>query len=231
MPHMQTEWGMLKAVAFTFVTFFTVNLAFGQHNQGMQFEVPYEFAIGSQVVPAGTYTFYVEGGRLAVRSDTAGPFRQAIIYRMSGPAELLDDGSLIFDKTESKRILSEVWLPGLGGILVYHIPEGHNRDVLLASALDQARPTSGKVAYGLTCGRCHGPDGGGNAKADKFFSTTIPRLNSAAVQGKSDAELKQVITQGVRAMPPVEIDEAGFRHRLPQQDVDAVIAYIRTLKR
>jgi hypothetical protein len=31
-------------------------------------------------------------------------------------------------------------------------------------------------------------------------------------------------------MPPVEIDESGFRHRLPPQDVDAVIAYVRTLK-
>jgi hypothetical protein len=51
------------------------------------------------------------------------------------------------------------------------------------------------------------------------------------VQGKSDAELKELITKGSGAMPPVEIDESGFRHRLPAQDVDAVIAYVRTLKK
>jgi hypothetical protein len=42
--------------------------------------------------------------------------------------------------------------------------------------------------------------------------------------------LREQISQGSRLMPPVEIDESGFRHRLPPQDVDAVIAYVRTLK-
>jgi hypothetical protein len=50
------------------------------------------------------------------------------------------------------------------------------------------------------------------------------------VQSKSDAELKEIINKGGSAMPPVEIDESGFRHRLPPQDVDAVIAFVRTLK-
>lgn len=101
----------------------------------------------------------------------------------------------------------------------------------MVSRLNQTGTTSGKAAYNLTCGRCHGTDGQGDERADKFFQTTIPRLSSADVQGKSDAEFRELITQGSRVMPPVEIDEAGFRHRLPPQDVDAVIAYVRTLKR
>jgi len=223
---------ILKAfMAFTLVTLFALGLAFGQQDQGMRFDVPYEFALGSQALPAGTYSFYVDRDMLLVKSSTKGPLRNPIIYRMYGPAALLDDGSLVFDKTDGKRVLSEVWIPGTGGILVHSIPAGHSSDVLLGTSLNQTRPSSGKVAYNLTCGRCHGADGNGDVKADKFFKTTIPRLTSAAVQGKSDAELKEIITHGTSAMPPVEIDESGYRHRLPSQDVDAVIAYVRTLKR
>jgi len=83
----------------------------------------------------------------------------------------------------------------------------------------------------LRCGKCHGQDANGNEQADKYFNTTIPRLSSAEVQGKSDAELKEIITKGTREMPPVEIDESGFRHRLPPESVDAVIVYVRTLKK
>jgi mono/diheme cytochrome c family protein len=122
-------------------------------------------------------------------------------------------------------------MPGTDGILLHSIPKDHIRDVLLITGLDQTRKVSGKAAYNMTCGRCHGPDGKGDQRADKFFNITIPRLSSAEVQSKSDAELREIITKGSRVMPPVEIDESGFRHRLPLQDVDAVIAYVRTLKR
>jgi mono/diheme cytochrome c family protein len=101
---------------------------------------------------------------------------------------------------------------------------------LVVSDLNQTRAVSGKTAYSLTCGKCHGQDGKGDASADKFFNMTIPRITSVAVQGKSDAELRDLVTKGSSTMPPVEIDESGFRHRLPSQDVDAVIAYVRTLK-
>lgn len=83
----------------------------------------------------------------------------------------------------------------------------------------------------MTCANCHGQDGKGNEGARKFFSSAIPALDSPEVQAKSDAELKALINQGDQKMPPVEIDEAGYRHRLPPQDVEAVIAYLRTLRK
>jgi mono/diheme cytochrome c family protein len=220
-------------MAFILVTFFAVGLAFGQKGQIMRFEIPYEFTVGSKVLPAGTYTFTfsLEESRLTVRSVKGGTFFTNIITQLSGPAQFLRDGSLVFDKTEGGRILSEVWMPGTDGLLVHSVPKNHRRDVLVASVLSETSIVSGKGAYDLTCARCHGPDGKGDERADKFFNTTIPRLSSAEVQSKSDAELRQQITQGGRLMPPVEIDESGFRHRLPTKDVDAVIAYVRTLKR
>jgi cytochrome c553 len=216
-----------KLMTFLFVTIFSVGLAFGQT---MRFEVPYAFSFGPKVLPAGTYTFAVHNGFLVLGSDTGVSSHGNIITRLSGPAEFLRDGSLVFDKGDSGLTLSEVWLPGIDGLLLHSIPKGHSRSVLTAPNLDLTHTYTGKAAYNLTCGRCHGPDGNGDKRADKFFNLTIPRLTSAAVQNKPDAELKQLITQGSSVMPPVEIDEAGFRHRLPPQDVDAVIAYVHTLR-
>ena len=234
MPQMKARQVMPgKFVTVTLVTLFAVGLAFGQSEPRMKIEVPFEFTFGSTVLPAGTYTVYKFNNLLAVKSDTSGPLQDNIITWLSGPgpAELLNNGSLVFDNTDGKRVLSEAWIPGIDGILVHTNPKAHSREVLLGVALSQTRTVSGKVAYSLTCGRCHGPDGNGNEQADKFFNTTIPRLSSAEVQAMSDADLKKQITQGGSLMPPVEIEESGFRHRLPPQDVEAVIAYVRTLKR
>jgi mono/diheme cytochrome c family protein len=233
MQQMKT-WGVMarRLMAFILVTFFTVGLAFGQTGQAMRFEIPYEFTVGSKVLPAGTYTFSVDHSSLRVQSSTSKVTSMTpIMVRLSGPAEFLRDGSLVFDKTDGGPILSEVWMPETDGMLLHRTPKNHRRDFLLASDLNQTRTVSGKAAFKLTCGRCHGQDGNGDARADKFFNIRIPRLSSPEVQGKSDVELREQITQGRGAMPPVEIDESGFRHRLPPQDVEAVIAYVRSLKR
>jgi mono/diheme cytochrome c family protein len=232
MQQMKTRGVMARSLmAFLLVVFFAASAALAQTVQAMRFEIPHEFTVGSKVMPAGKYTFSVDNFGLAVKSATSGTVHTNIITRLSGPAEFLRDGSLIFDKTEGGRVLSEIWLPGGDGLLLHRTPANHHREVLMVSALNQTGTVSGKSAYNLTCGRCHGTDGQGDERADKFFKTTIPRLSSADVQSKSDAEFKELITQGSSMMPPVEIDESGFRHRLPPQDVDAVIAYVRTLKR
>jgi cytochrome c553 len=230
MRHLKTRVAMAtRLMTYLFVTVFVVGAAYGQR-QAMRVDIPYSFTVNSKVLPAGTYTFSVNENRLEVQSAASGPVFGIIITQISGPDQLFQDGSLVFDQINGNHILSEVWMPGTDGQLLHIIPKGHGRGVLLASYLSQTRTVSGKEAYTLTCGRCHGSDGKGNVEADKYFKTRIPRLDSAEVQSKSDAELREQINQGSKIMPPVEIDEAGFRHRLPQQDVDAVIAYVRTLK-
>jgi cytochrome c5 len=219
-------------MAFSLVAVFAVGLAYGQARQAVRFNLPYGFTVGSTMLPAGTYTFSISPdlSRLIVDSGTGKSARVAIITHINGPNELFQGGNLVFDKSEKGLTLSEVWLSGADGALLKPVSKGDARLVVSADALEANRTYSGKAAYSLTCARCHGDNGKGNPDADKFFGQKIPRLTSAEVQGKSDAELKQQITQGSGAMPPVEIDESGFRHRLPAQDVDAVIAYMRTLK-
>jgi len=218
-------------MAFILVTFFAVSPAFGQTGQYVQAEIPYEFTFASKVLPAGTYTFSVTNLGFEVKSATGEVLRAPILSRINGPTEFLRDGSLVFDKTGGGRILSEVWMPGTDGILLQSTPKTHSHEIFMfSSGLNQNPNASGRVAYEQTCSRCHGPTGKGDKGADKFFNVTIPRLSSAEVQSKSDAELREIITKGSRAMAPVEIDESGFRHRLQEQSVDAVIAFVRTLK-
>lgn len=217
-------------IAFALVTCFAVSAAFGQRH-AMRIDIPHAFTVGSdsKVLPPGTYTFSVNRNVLNVESSGV-TLTRMIITQLSGPGDFLEAGSLVFDTTGGGHILSEVWIPGTDGQLIYTIPKGHTHDVLLASYLSPTHTISGKTAYIQTCGRCHGVEGKGNKNADKFFNTTIPRLNSAAVQAKTDTELKVLINNGSSVMPPVEIEESGFKHRLPPQDVNAVIAYVRSLK-
>lgn len=220
-----------RLLAFLVATIFVAGSA---HGQGpIRVDIPYPFSTSSdsaKPLPAGTYFLTVEESRLVVRSSKGDQETPSIITRLSGPNSFLQAGALVFDSTGGRKVLSEVWLPGSDGILIHSIPKGHTRSVVSFSDLSVNGHASGKAAFDLTCARCHGEGGKGNPEADRFFGTTIPRLNSPEVQSKSDAELRAIIAAGTQKMPPVEVEEAGFRHRLPPQDVDAVIAYLRTLK-
>jgi mono/diheme cytochrome c family protein len=219
-------------IAFSLFTCLAAGAAFGQVSQVVK--IPYEFAVASKVLPAGTYTFSVATGAnewLQVRSENGTQSRVHIMTRLGGPSAFMQDGSLVFDKSSGRHILCEVWIPGTDGLLLRRAPNGTGREIVLLSDLRSTANLSGKAAYDRTCSRCHGPDGKGDPKADKFFNTAIPKLASERVQGKSDAEMREIITKGSSAMPPVEIDESGYRHRLSPESVDAVITHVRTFKR
>ena len=215
-------------------TVFAVAAAMGETERIMSFEVPYQFAVGTKAMPAGSYTFSLTQTspmKLKVQPEKGGAMWMNVVAPLRGPNELFRGGYLVFEKTNDGLTLSEIWLAGMDGALVHAISGGHERVVVASGAsLDANRNYSGKSAYSATCARCHGEDGKGDATADKFFDTKIPRLVSAEVQAKSDDDLRNQITLGSGKMPPVEVDEHGFRHRLPAQYVDAVISYVRTLK-
>ncbi|MCE5310827.1 MAG: cytochrome c [Acidobacteriales bacterium] len=96
-----------------------------------------------------------------------------------------------------------------------------------------AEELSGKAIFERTCKNCHGPEGKGNPTVDSFWKMKIPRLDSQYVQQKPDAELKKIITGGIRKMEPVRMDAPTAPHRakLTDSQVDSVIAYVRILKK
>jgi hypothetical protein len=210
----------------------TLLAAIGTYGQvsstaSIEVEVPFQFTLGKAVLPAGTYQFVGEnvGTRLSIHDGKTNATAN-VITQLGGP---IQDAILVFDDSAGVRTLSEVWIPGLAGLLMHSIPEGHKHVVLVGFTKGFAK-LSGKDAFDRTCSRCHGLNGKGDPDADKFFKMKIPRLNSPSVQAKSDEELKGIIANGLRDMPPVRLDKFGAGHLLPTQSIGEVIKYVRTLK-
>jgi mono/diheme cytochrome c family protein len=92
---------------------------------------------------------------------------------------------------------------------------------------------AGKVIYSESCIHCHGEAGTGNPVQDQFWKMRIPRLNGEYAQKKSDAQLRNVILNGTRKMPPAFRGEphSAKRTKVTSEKVPQLIAYIRSLKK
>jgi mono/diheme cytochrome c family protein len=103
---------------------------------------------------------------------------------------------------------------------------------LALSAPAYSAVNDGKATYEQSCINCHGVNGTGNNASDAFWKMKIPRLNGNYIQSKPDAELKNVILNGKRKMPPALLGSPETQHRSPVSaaQVPDLIAYIRTFK-
>jgi len=92
--------------------------------------------------------------------------------------------------------------------------------VLLApAALAQ---DSGADTYKAKCMMCHGPDGLGNTPAGKLAK--IVSYKDPSIVQKPDADLAAIIKTGKNKMP-------AFSTKLSDDQIGAVVAYIRTLQK
>ena len=99
----------------------------------------------------------------------------------------------------------------------------------------------------LTCGNCHSPKGpGGGDIAERAFSgglswdeppfkVTAPNITQDKETGigdYTDAELKQVLRKGIKrnGTPVAMVMPSGFYEIMTDRDLDAVIAYLHTIK-
>lgn len=74
--------------------------------------------------------------------------------------------------------------------------------------------------YKTNCVLCHAADGSGSSPSGKALKAKD--LRSPEVQGKSDAELTDVITKGMGKMP-------AFAKKLSADAIKSLVAYIREL--
>lgn len=216
----------------TLLTLLAAASAYGQAAASLDANVPFAFEAGGKVLPAGTYKFEVRFGSREVQVSGA-ENRSAhmwIITQLSG-FSIYRDAGLVFNNFEGKHVLSEIWIPGENGVLVSTTSKKHTNESVIAVISGATPNLSGKEIFEHTCARCHGPNGQGNPAADKFFKTPVPRLDSAYVQSKSDEELRDIISHGRRNMDPVRLKQATVEHLLDPKSVDAVIKYVRTLKK
>ena len=98
----------------------------------------------------------------------------------------------------------------------------------------------------LTCGNCHTPKGPPAAIAGKDFSgglswdeppfkVTAPNITQdkeTGIGNWTDAAVKTVLRKGIRpnGVPVAMIMPSGFYEIMTERDLDAVVAYLRTLK-
>jgi mono/diheme cytochrome c family protein len=82
---------------------------------------------------------------------------------------------------------------------------------------------AGKAVFKQRCSTCHGANGKGNETLSKALGAHIPAMDSDQVQGKSDDEIKAVITQGKGKMTAIK--------GLSDEGIANVIAFVRTFKK
>jgi mono/diheme cytochrome c family protein len=213
------------------LTLLVVASARGETGTVLSANVPFAFEAGGTSLPAGTYqfTFHSRDQSIVISGANTGEIKLHVISQLAG-ASLFKDTGLVFDAYQGHHVLSEVWIPGEGGALVNATPKEHPHEMVIAMVSGAAPKLSGKQVFERTCARCHGPQGKGNPAADKFFKTSIPRLDSKYVQSKSDQELMDIISHGKGNMDPVRIGQASMQHVLYPELVGEVITYIRTFK-
>ena len=95
-------------------------------------EVAFEFDVGDQTFPAGTYHIVQPNSKslvLVMRSaDGNHSAKVGILARISQGDNVASGGRVVFNVSgdEGGRYLSEVWLPGQDGFLVRGTPEEHD---------------------------------------------------------------------------------------------------------
>ncbi|WP_166306009.1 c-type cytochrome [Bradyrhizobium sp. 2S1] len=98
----------------------------------------------------------------------------------------------------------------------------------------------------LTCGNCHTPKGPSGEITDKAFSggaswdeppfkvtaSNITQDKETGIGNYTDAELRQLLRKGIKrnGAPVAMIMPSGFYEIMTGRDLDAVIAYLRTIK-
>ena len=82
--------------------------------------------------------------------------------------------------------------------------------------------SDGAAIYKAKCAMCHGADGAGQTAMGKNMK--LRDLRSAEVQKQTDAELVKWIADGKGKMP-------AYKGKLTPADIDALVAFIRTLKK
>ena len=117
---------------FLFLT--TLVFVSGQtgRREGFNAEIPFGFQIGTKSLSAGTYSFVFDQSSNAVsiigsRQKEHG--RLAVITRLGARAPK-ESATVIFDKLNEIRTLSEIWIPGVDGLLVHITSKEHSHEVI-----------------------------------------------------------------------------------------------------
>jgi mono/diheme cytochrome c family protein len=106
------------------------------------------------------------------------------------------------------------------------IPRGYQplSDTNPFQATDRAAVERGAIVFATFCQPCHGADAKGVGPVVKHGFPPPPPLSRAQTQDKTDAQLFDVVTNGVYTMPP-------YGPQLSHDDRWKVILHVRSFRR
>lgn len=99
-------------------------------------EIPFAFQAGSKTLPAGIYEFDIhrDEGNVSILGDTkvkgAESTEQILCWLAPPEHQSANDAHVVFDRVGDHYILSELWQPLMGGILVHSTKEPHEHHVV-----------------------------------------------------------------------------------------------------
>lgn len=99
---------------------------------------------------------------------------------------------------------------------------------MTAMAALSASAADAKAIYEKDCAKCHGPDGKGDTKMGKKAGAkdyTDPKVQDAM----KDGEMAKAIKEGIKDGDTVKMK--GFAETLSDDEVKALVAYVRTFKK
>jgi mono/diheme cytochrome c family protein len=99
---------------------------------------------------------------------------------------------------------------------------------LMAAGAVSVRAADAKEGYAKDCAKCHGEDGKGKTKMGEKLG--VKDLSDAKVQdAKTDADITKIIKEGVKEDDKTKMK--GFGETMSDDDIKAMVAYVRTLKK
>ncbi len=120
---------MLAAAALMFVIHPAVSYA----QDAAVVNIGFPFIAQGKTMPAGEYELQVNGDETAF-TLTAEPKGKgefvSVVTRLAAPEPPGNDTHITFDKVGTTYYLSEVWLPGADGYLVYAAKEKHTHTIV-----------------------------------------------------------------------------------------------------
>src|SRR5215470_2078442 len=99
---------------------------------------------------------------------------------------------------------------------------------ILAMAGLSASAADAKAIFEKDCAKCHGPDGKGDTKMGKKAGAkdyTDPKVQEAM----KDDQMAKAIKEGIKDGETVKMK--GFADTLSDEEVKALVAYVRTFKK
>jgi len=119
----------LAPALFVFTSFLCMSAFAADSTKG---NIPFPFMVGSDTVPAGVYQFKIDrtAGLVTIQGPKSSKSALFITTLAAKAHSTATDADLVFDKVGDVYTLSEIWMPGAEGVLLYATKGKHEHNII-----------------------------------------------------------------------------------------------------